>query len=60
MGGEEADAVRTRLIEVAPRYVSEGRRRAKVSNRRVSPADVRVLLPVALKSEEAVSTVAQQ
>jgi len=60
MGGEEVDAARARLIEVGSRYVSEGRRRARVSNRRVSPADVRVLHPVSLKSEEAVSTVAQQ
>ena len=58
--GREPMQPSVRLIEVAPRYVSEGRRRARVSNRRVSPADVRVLLPVALKSEEAVSTVTQQ
>ena len=57
MGGEGADAARTRLIEVAPRYVSEGRRRARVSNRRVSPADVRVLLPVPLRVNQGVSTV---
>ena len=57
MGGEGADAARARLIEVVPRYVSEGRRRARVSNRRARPADVRVLLSVLLGVKKAVSTV---
>jgi hypothetical protein len=51
--GEGADAARARLIEVAPRYVSEGPRRARVSNRRLSPADVRVPLPVAPRVRKA-------
>ena len=45
---EGDDVARTRLFVVAPRYIrlSEGERRAGVSNRRVRRADLRVLLAV--------------